>query len=141
CRSSRRVSATSTSKLDVSLSLPASPTPSKRSPFQLDVFTLLSHPHASLTWQRPVASVLGGELELRLFSYRDTTPLRSGQVDDEPYGGGVGMVLVVDVVAPAREAVCGGKPVHPVVALTPQGRQLTQELVEQLAQEPHLTLL
>src|SRR4029079_11530436 len=110
-------------------------------PLQLDVFTLVPHAYAWLAEQRPVATVLGSELDLRLFSYRDTTPLRSGQVDDEPYGGGVGMVLVVDVVAPAREAVCGGKPVHPVVALTPQGRQLTQELVEQLAQEPHLTLL
>ncbi len=49
--------------------------------------------------QRPVATVLGGELELRLFNYRDSTPLRAGQVDDEPYGGGAGMVLRVDVVA------------------------------------------
>src|SRR5436309_6154433 len=108
---------------------------------QLDVFTLVPHAYAWMTEQRPVATVLGSELDLRLFSYRDTTPLRSGQVDDEPYGGGAGMVLRVDVVAAALDAVYGGQPSHPVVALTPQGRQLTQELVEQLAQEPHLTLL
>jgi tRNA (guanine37-N1)-methyltransferase len=108
---------------------------------QLDVFTLVPHAYAWLTEQRPVATVLGSELDLRLFSYRDTTPLRSGQVDDEPYGGGAGMVLRVDVVAAALEAVYGGRPSHRVVALTPQGRQLTQELVEELVQEDRLTLL
>ena len=108
---------------------------------QLDVFTLVPHAFAWLTEQRPVATVLGRELDLRLFSYRDTTPLRAGQVDDEPYGGGAGMVLRVDVVAAALDAVYGGVPDHRVVALTPQGRQLTQANVEELAAEPRLTLL
>jgi tRNA (guanine37-N1)-methyltransferase len=108
---------------------------------QLDVFTLVPHAFAWLTEQRPVASVLGTELDLRLFSYRDTTPLRAGQVDDEPYGGGAGMVLRVDVVAAALEAVYGGVPGHRVIALTPQGRQLTQDVVEELAGEDRLTLL
>jgi len=108
---------------------------------QLDVFTLVPHAFAWLTEQRPVATVLGKELDLRLFSYRDTTPLRAGQVDDEPYGGGAGMVLRVDVVAAALDAVYGGVPDHRVVALTPQGRQLTQANVEELAAEPRLTLL
>jgi tRNA (guanine37-N1)-methyltransferase len=108
---------------------------------QLDVFTLVPHAFAWLTEQRPVATVLGGELDLRLFSYRDTTPLRAGQVDDEPYGGGAGMVLRVDVVAAALDAAYGGVPAHPVVALTPKGRPLTQQVVEELAVEPRLTLL
>ena len=80
---------------------------------QLDVFTLVPHAYAWLTEQRPVATVLGSELDLRLFSYRDTTPLRAGQVDDEPYGGGAGMVLRVDVVAAALDAVYGGVPAPP----------------------------
>jgi tRNA (guanine37-N1)-methyltransferase len=108
---------------------------------QLDVFTLVPHAFAWLTEQRPVASVLGGELDLRLFNYRDYTPLKAGQVDDEPYGGGAGMVLRVDVVAAALEAVYGGDRGHRVVALTPQGRQLTQAVVEELAAEKRLTLL
>lgn len=108
---------------------------------QIDVFTLVPHAFAWLTEQRPLAAVLGGELDLRLFSYRDTTPLRSGQVDDEPYGGGAGMVLRVDVVAAALEAVYGGEPGHRIVALTPQGRPLTQAIVEELAAEERLTLL
>jgi tRNA (guanine37-N1)-methyltransferase len=108
---------------------------------QLDVFTLLPHAFAWLTEQRPVAAVLGDELQLRLLNYRDYTPLNSGQVDDEPYGGGAGMVLRVDVVASALEAVYGAAPEHRVVALTPQGRQLTQDVVEELAREERLTLL
>jgi tRNA (guanine37-N1)-methyltransferase len=108
---------------------------------QIDVFTLVPHAFAWLTEQRPVATVLGGELDLRLFSYRDTTPLRAGQVDDDPYGGGAGMVLRVDVVAAALEAAYGGVPEHRVVALSPQGRQLTQDVVEELAREEKLTLL
>ena len=108
---------------------------------QLDVFTLVPHAFAWLTEQRPVSTVLGSELDLRLVSYRDTTPLRAGEVDDEPYGGGAGMVLRVDVVAAALDAAYGGVPNHRVIALTPQGRQLTQEVVEELAQEPQVTLL
>jgi tRNA (guanine37-N1)-methyltransferase len=108
---------------------------------QLDVFTLIPHAFAWLTEQRPLAAVLGGELELRLRSYRDTTPLRAGQVDDEPYGGGAGMLLRVDVVAAALDAAYGGPPGHPVLAFSPQGRQLDQALVEELARLPRLTLL
>jgi tRNA (guanine37-N1)-methyltransferase len=108
---------------------------------QLDVFTLVPHAFAWLTEQRPVSTVLGGELELRLFSYRDTTPLRNGQVDDEPYGGGAGMVLRVDVVAAALDAAYGGSPGRRVVALTPQGRPLDQGVVEELSAEPRLALL
>jgi tRNA (guanine37-N1)-methyltransferase len=76
-----------------------------------------------------------------LLNYRDTTPLRNGQVDDDPYGGGAGMVLRVDVVAAALEAAYGEDTGHRVIALTPQGRRLDQELVEDLAGKEHLTLL
>ena len=108
---------------------------------QLDIFTAVPHAFAWLTEQRPLAAVLGDALELRLFNYRETTPLRSGRLDDEPYGGGAGMILRVDVVAGALDAVYGGVPDHRVVALTPQGRQLDQPLVEELAREKRLTLL
>ena len=108
---------------------------------RVDVFTLVPHAFAWLTEQQPIAGVLGRELELRLFNYRDTTPLRAGQVDDEPYGGGAGMVLRVDVVAAALDAAYGGQPPHRVIALTPQGRQLTQDVVEELATEDAVTLL
>jgi len=108
---------------------------------RIDVFTLVPHAFAWLTEQQPLAGVLGTELELRLVNYRETTPLRAGQVDDEPYGGGAGMVLRVDVVAAALEALYADERPSRVIALSPQGRPLTQAIVEELAQEPHLALL
>src|SRR3954469_16270608 len=108
---------------------------------QIDVFTLVPPAFGWLTEQRPLATVLGTELDLRLFGYRDTTPLANGQVDDAPYGGGAGMGARVDVVAAALDAVYGGVPQHRVIALTPQGRQLDQAVVGELAGEERLTLL
>jgi tRNA (guanine37-N1)-methyltransferase len=108
---------------------------------RIDVFTLVPHAFAWLTEQQPIAGILGTELELRLYSYRDTTPLRAGQVDDTPYGGGAGMVLRVDVVSAALEGVYGETRPARVIALTPQGRPLTQDVVEELAAEQHIALL
>ena len=108
---------------------------------RLDVFTLVPDAFSWVRERRPVAAVLGTELELRIFNYRDSTPLTAGQVDDDPYGGGPGMVLRVDVVVAALEAVYVDLPQHRVVALSPQGRQLDQDLVEEFASEPALTLL
>src|SRR5436853_513842 len=68
--------------------------PEQRSPLQLDVFTLIPHAFAWLTEQRPVAAVLGDELDLRLFSYRDSTPLASSQVDGE-----LPAMVLVDAIA------------------------------------------
>jgi tRNA (guanine37-N1)-methyltransferase len=108
---------------------------------RLDVFSLVPAAFDWIRERRPLAAVLGTELELRIFNYRDTTPLSAGQVDDEPYGGGPGMVLRVDVVAAAFDAVYGGIPEQRVLALSPQGSQLDQALVEELATEQALTLL
>jgi len=108
---------------------------------RVDVFTQVPHAFGWMTEQKPLATVLGGELELRLHNYRDTTPLRGGQVDDAPYGGGAGMVLRVDVVAQALAATYGDDRPARIVALTPQGRQLDQALVEALAAERHVAIL
>jgi tRNA (guanine37-N1)-methyltransferase len=108
---------------------------------QIDIFTLVPKAFEWMCERRPLAAVLGQSLELRVFNYRETTPLSARQVDDTPYGGGAGMVLRVDVVAAALEAVYGGVPERRVIALTPQGRQLDQALVEELAVEESLTLL
>src|SRR3954463_13642561 len=108
---------------------------------RVDVFTLLPHAFAWMTEAQPIAGILGGELDLRLFNYRESTPLRAGQVDDDPYGGGAGMVLRVDVVAAALEAGYGDAAPRRVIALTPQGKPMTQAMVEELATEQHVALL
>ena len=77
---------------------------------QIDIFTLVPSAFEWMCERRPLAAVLGSTLDLRLFNYRETTPLSARQVDDEPYGGGPGMVLRVDVVAAAFYAVYSGIP-------------------------------
>jgi tRNA (guanine37-N1)-methyltransferase len=84
--------------------------------------------------------------ELSFVNYRDHTPLRAGQVDDTPFGGGAGMVLRVDVVEAALRARYRVDPVdlpaqRRILALTPSGRLLDEALVAELAAEPALTLL
>jgi tRNA (guanine37-N1)-methyltransferase len=73
--------------------------------------------------------------DMRLFS-RD----RHRKADDEPYGGGPGMVLTAPVVAKAIEARQGVPPAWRVL-LSPDGRRLDQLLVEQLAERHRLLLL
>jgi tRNA (guanine37-N1)-methyltransferase len=89
------------------------------------------------------ASLLGkaveaGLLDVRVHDLRDHTHDRHRQVDDEPYGGGPGMVMKPDPFFEAVEAL-EGDPY--VVLLTPAGRRLTQEVVRELAGRDHLVLL
>ncbi|HEX7058372.1 MAG TPA: tRNA (guanosine(37)-N1)-methyltransferase TrmD [Solirubrobacterales bacterium] len=107
---------------------------------KLDIFTLFPEAFDWFQSQRSVQNALAEGNELRLFNYRDTTPLGAGQVDDAPYGGGAGMVLRVDVVdAALRAAYPEEKP--RIVLLSPTGRLLDDELADELTAEPHLALL
>jgi tRNA (guanine37-N1)-methyltransferase len=108
---------------------------------RLDIFTLFPEAFEWFQSQRPVQNALGAGSELRLRSYRDTTPLAAGQVDDAPYGGGAGMVLRVDVVDAALDAAYADGPRPRVVLLSPGGRLLDDRLVRELAEEPSLALL
>jgi tRNA (guanine37-N1)-methyltransferase len=113
---------------------------------EIDVFTLFPEWFGWFESQRSVANALRHGLSLGYVNYRDHTPLSAGQVDDTPFGGGAGMVLRVDVVEAALRARYGMDPVElsgrrRVVALTPAGRLLDDELVDELAAEPALTLL
>jgi tRNA (guanine37-N1)-methyltransferase len=108
---------------------------------RIDVFTLFPEHFEWFRAQRHVSNAIAGGSELRLINYRDTTPLTGGQVDDSPYGGGAGMVMRVDVVDAALEAVYGADRPARTIALTPGGRLFDEELAAELAAEPHLALL
>ena len=113
---------------------------------EIDVFTLFPDAFAWFERQRHVAGALAHGNRLGYVNYRDHTPLSAGQVDDTPFGGGAGMVLRVDVVEAALRARYGRDPAElgeqrRVIALTPAGRLLDDELVDELAREPALTLL
>ena len=107
---------------------------------KLDVFTLFPDAFDWFQSQRSVQNALAEGNELRLFNYRDTTPLGAGQVDDAPYGGGAGMVLRVDVVDAALKAAYPEEKPR-IVLLSPTGRLLDDELADELTAEPHVALL
>jgi tRNA (guanine37-N1)-methyltransferase len=109
---------------------------------RIDVFTLFPGWFDWFKSQRHVANTLGLGLELEPVDMRETTPLKAGQVDDTPYGGGAGMVIRVDVVEAALERRYGAAPPpHRTVALAAGGRQFDDALARELAAEPVLTLL
>lgn len=108
---------------------------------RLDVFTLFPDWFDWFETQRHVGNVVAAGSELRLFNYRDTTPLGAGQVDDSPYGGGAGMVMRVDVVDAALEAAYANGVKPRIALLTPSGRVFDDAFANELAEEPHLALL
>jgi tRNA (guanine37-N1)-methyltransferase len=109
---------------------------------KIDVFTLFPDWFDWFLTQRHVRNSVQAGNELRLFNYRDTTPIGGGQVDDAPYGGGAGMVLRVDVVdAALNAAYADGREPSRVLVLAPSGRQLDDQLARDLASEPHVALL
>jgi tRNA (guanine37-N1)-methyltransferase len=113
---------------------------------RLDVVTLFPDWFEWFRSQRHVANALAAGHDLRTLDLREHTPLSGGQVDDTPFGGGAGMVLRVDVMDAALQAFYGVDPAdlrhtRRVIALTPGGRLLDDRLVDELAQEPEMTLL
>ena len=110
---------------------------------RIDVLTIFPEMFASAL----DASIIGkarqrGLLEVRLHDIRDAASDRHRMVDDAPYGGGAGMVMMVEPLASALEAVrretVGGAP---VILMSPQGERLEQGRLKALAKEPALILL
>jgi tRNA (guanine37-N1)-methyltransferase len=113
---------------------------------RIDVFTLFPAWFEWFPEQRHVRNALERGLSLDFVDLRATTPLRAGQVDDTPYGGGAGMVIRVDVVEAALAARYGeasqaGQTGRRVLALAAGGRRFDDELAGELAAADELALL
>jgi len=74
-----------------------------------------------------------GLVTVRLHNIRDWTTDRHHVTDDEPYGGGGGMVMKPEPIFAAVEDILGSPPSCPVILLTPQGRSFTQTVAQELA--------
>ena len=72
---------------------------------------------------------------------RDFATDKHRSVDDTPAGGGAGMVMRADVLARAVDHVLGQRPDAPMLAMTPRGRPLSQDLVRDLAEGPGVSIL
>jgi tRNA (guanine37-N1)-methyltransferase len=83
-----------------------------------------------------------GLVTIERWDIRDWAGGKHKQVDDRPFGGGPGMVLMPAPVVAAGEAVAAAaEPEGHLILLSPQGTRLTQQRVVELAQKPRLILL
>jgi tRNA (guanine37-N1)-methyltransferase len=109
---------------------------------KIDIFTLFPGWFDWFLEQRHVRNALALGSSLETVDLRATTPLKAGQVDDTPYGGGAGMVIRVDVVEAALAARYGDdRGGRRVIALAPGGRPFDDALATELADEEALALL
>src|SRR5262249_17845032 len=110
---------------------------------RFDVLTLFPEIFSGyLTQSLLKLAIQRGLVEIHLWNIRDWAPGKHKQVDDRPFGGGPGMVIMPGPVLDAVEAV---QPLAPepgrVILLTPAGERLTQPLVQELSQTKRLLLL
>ena len=82
-----------------------------------------------------------GLLDLGLHNIRDYATDKHHVTDDEPYGGGGGLVMKAEPIFGAVEAVLGAPPQVPVILLSPQGRVFDQRVASELSRLPHFALL
>jgi tRNA (guanine37-N1)-methyltransferase len=110
---------------------------------RFDVLTLFPDLFAGYTSQSLLKlAIRAGLVQIHLWDIRDWTADKHHRVDDRPYGGGPGMVMMCQPVVDCVEAVrAKADPPGRLVMLTPTGRRLTQAVVEELAAEPRLLLL
>lgn len=78
-------------------------------------------------------------VEINLVNIRDFSENKHKKVDDTPYGGGAGMVIMPDVVYRAYKSIKSEN--AKVIYMSPQGKKLDQKKVEELSNEKHLIIL
>ncbi|NNF96054.1 MAG: tRNA (guanosine(37)-N1)-methyltransferase TrmD, partial [Halobacteria archaeon] len=110
---------------------------------RIDVVTLFPQMFQVLTdYGITGRAVNRGILEMTTWNPRDYAPDRHQTVDDRPYGGGPGMVMMVQPMRDAiREARAMADGRTRVIYLSPQGRKLDQHGLTELAKQPNLVLV
>jgi len=86
-------------------------------------------------------AVASGLIEIGIHNIRDYAAGRHQVTDDYPYGGGAGMVMKVEPLAAAVEAVKKQRPAAQVILTTPRGESFNQEMARELAQQEGLILI
>jgi len=87
-------------------------------------------------------AIARGLVAVERWDIRDWAEGKHKPVDDRPFGGGPGMVLMAPPLVAAVEAVrASADPPGRLIVLTPQGRRLDQDWVRELSREPRLVLV
>jgi tRNA (guanine37-N1)-methyltransferase len=109
---------------------------------RFDILTLFPGIFAGYLGQSLLAKAReAGLVDVQLHDIRQWSEGKHHKVDDRPFGGGPGMILQVEPVVDCVEAVQQLAPPGRLVVMSPRGRTLNQQVVEELAKEPRLLLL
>jgi tRNA (guanine37-N1)-methyltransferase len=107
---------------------------------RIDVFTIFpAIVEAPLGESLLGRAIDAGVIDVRVHDLRDHTTDRHRQVDDEPFGGGPGMVMKAEPIVAAVESL--GPERGRTIVLSPAGRRLDQAIVRELSAEPRLVLV
>ena len=105
-----------------------------------DVLTLFPEMFSSLNESIIGRAVKDKKIDINIVNIRDFSENKHKKVDDTPYGGGAGMVMMPDVVYRAYNSL-ENKENAKVIYMSPQGKKLNQKKVLELSKENHLIIL
>lgn len=107
---------------------------------RIDIITLFPNMFEGFLHESIIKRAIEKKLvEINIINFRDFSKLNNSQVDDTPYGGGSGMVLMVEPIVDAIESVKTKN--SKVILMCPQGKTFTQGMAHELKLEKHLILV
>lgn len=106
---------------------------------KFDILTLFPEMFSSLEQSIIGRAVENEHISINLINIRDFSTDKHKKVDDTPYGGGAGMVMMPDVIYSAYKSLESSD--AKVIYMSPKGKTLNQEKVEELSKENHLIIL
>ena len=106
---------------------------------RIDILTLFPEMFSALDSSIIGRAVKNGDLEINIINIRDFAHDKHKRCDDTPYGGGAGMVMMVEPIFKAVNSVKTAN--SHVIYTSPRGRTLNQAIVQELAEKEHIVIL
>ena len=107
---------------------------------KIDILTLFPNMYDGFLSESIIKRAIDNKkVDINLINFRDFTEDKHNKVDDSPYGGGRGMVLMCDPIFKAVEKV--KKKNSKVILMSPQGKPYNQEMANRLSKEKHIIAL
>lgn len=107
---------------------------------KIDVLTLFPNMFTSFINESIIKrAITNSRVTINVIDFRKYSPLKNGQVDDTPYGGGAGMILRCEPIFLCLDKI--KTPDSHVVLLTPQGKTFKEKSAQELVKYKHLILI
>ena len=107
---------------------------------KIDILTLFPNMYDGFLSESIIKRAIDNKIvDINLINFRDYTEDKHNKVDDTPYGGGKGMVLMCDPIFKAVDKI--RKKNSKVILLSPQGKKYDQEMAKKLSNEKHLIFI